>query len=198
MASFYRSLLFTLAICAIMLLVISGQPWVSALITDSDIPNFEYNFSGRQLEPIIGGLIVVPATAVVGLIAAKGFISRLVGLATSAVGFLIAYLTFSVNQNLASYTQNLIANKLGRNVTQIEIDPTVFSYAVVAPAIGVGIVGLIFTFKNFDSAKKQARYDQDIAAGITLTPWQAMDSGIDPTISVMDGSAEGASGNSSS
>ena len=67
---------------------------------------------------------------------------------------------------------------------------------LILPAIGIAAIGLIFTVRNFDSAKKKAAYDLPVAGVSTLTPWQALDSGIDPTVSVTDSGAGDSTGSS--
>lgn len=196
-ASLYRSLLLTLAICSAIVFIISGQTWVSVTITEADVPTLDYYFSGRELEPIIGALAIVPAVGVVGLIAAKGFIQRLIGFIIGVVGLALAYLTFSISDKWTTYVENLVANKLGRNGISFEMTTSSLGGALVLPSLGIALVGFWFTLKSFDSAKKKANYDTPQVGVGTLTPWQAMDSGIDPTISISDSGFGQSGGNGS-
>lgn len=189
MRSMYRSLLLTLAVCSAIVFVISGQTWVTATLTEADVPTLDYLFSGRELEPIIGALAIVPAVGVVALIAAKGLLQRIIGFIIFVCGTGIAYLATSLTNNLDTYVENLIANKVGRGGIEYVLVTNSLGPAIVAPAAGVALVGLVFTIRNFDSAKKKAAYDQpEFGTGVaSLTPWQALDSGYDPTISVSEG-----------
>lgn len=187
MAKVYRSLLLTLAICATIVLVMTGQSWVTVTLTEADAPGLTFSFSGRDLEPVIAGLTLVPIAGVVGLIAAKGLLQRFFGLTIFLIGSGIAYLAFSVTQDWQNYVGILLENKLGRSTTEFTFTNSPLAYGLILPAIGIALVGLMFTIKNFDSAKKKGNYEstENMAAG--LTPWQALDSGIDPTISISDG-----------
>ena len=190
MASTYRAYLFTLAICATIVLVISGQTWVTVNLTEADLPNLQYNFSSRELEPIISALNVVPFAGVFGLMAARGIFQRLVGLAISLVGATMVYLAIALTRNYAAYTELLISNKVGRTGLQFELSANVVGQTLILPAVGITIIGILFTIRNFDSAKKRANYDAPTGVS-TLTPWQALDSGIDPTISVSESGSAG-------
>ncbi len=209
MGKLYRSLLITLAICAVILFVLSGQTWATVVLADADLPTLEFTYSGRELTPILGSLIVIPATGVVGLIAAKGFISRLIGFAIFLSGLGLAYLPLAMSSNLEVYVDNLLQDQIGRSGIDYELSTNLFAQTLVVPAIGVSAVGIIFTLCNFDSSKKRAAYDANPYSKNTgetsaqnaalLNPWQAMDSGIDPTISISDGgdSSDGSAGSGS-
>lgn len=204
MGNLYRSLLTTLAICTVIIFVISGQTWVTVLLTDADLPNLEFKFNGRELMPLIGGLVVIPATGVVGLIAAKSFISRLIGFVIFLSGLGLAYSASAVSNKWKVYVDNLLLDQVGRSGIDYELSTNLFAQTMVAPAIGVALIGLIFTVRNFDSSKKRAAYDTTLPQAALLDPWHAMDSGIDPTISIsetgaLDGgfAADGSSGNGS-
>lgn len=192
MSSIYRPLLLTLAICGVIILVISGQTWVTVNLTEADLPSLTYKFSGRELEPIISGLAVVPLAGVVGLIAARGFIQRIFGLAIASVGATITYLAFTLSSNQEKYVENLVATKVGRTGLSYDLTFNVLSKGLVMPGIGVTLVGLIFTIRNFDKAKKRGNYEVPTGVG-TLTPWQSLDSGFDPTISISDSGSAGGS-----
>lgn len=187
MPRLYRSLLLTLAICSVIVLVITGQDWVSVTLTEAEAPGLTFSFSGRDLEPVIAGLTLVPVAGVVGLIAAKGLLQRFFGFSIFLIGSTIAYLAFSVNQDWQSYVGILLGNKLGRNTTEFVFTTSPMAIGAILPAIGIAIVGLIFTVLNFDSAKKKGSYELPESAAAGLTPWQAIDSGIDPTLSITDG-----------
>lgn len=166
-----------------MVFVMSGQTWATVTIQDADLPSLTYKFSGRQIEPIISGLAVVPIAGILGLIAARGLIQRIIGLAIALSGVGITYLAIAVQSKKTSYVENLLASKLGRDGISHLTTFNPVSQALVAPAIGVAIVGFIFTVRKFDSAKKRANYDTVGVGGVaTLTPWQALDAGQDPTI----------------
>lgn len=187
MAKLYRSLLLTLAICSIIVLVMTGQAWVTVTLTEADAPGLTFSFSGRDLEPVIAGLTLVPIAGVVGLIAAKGLLQRFFGFVVFLIGSAVGYLAFAVTQDWPRYVGILLSNKLGRTTTEFTFTNSPLAYGVILPAIGVALVGLMFTIRNFDSAKKKGNYESPESLAAGLTPWQALDSGIDPTISINDG-----------
>ena len=187
MAKVYRSLLVTLAICAIIVLVSTGQSWATVTLTEANSPGLTFSFSGRDLEPIIAGLTIVPVAGVIGLMAAKGLLQRIFGFAIFLIGSVIGYLSFAVTQNWQQYVSTVLGNKLGRTTTEFTFVTSPIAPATILPAVGIAVIGLLFTFKNFDLAKKRPNYESGSGAAGGLTPWQALDSGIDPTISIMDG-----------
>lgn len=179
----------TLAVCAIIVLVISGQSWASVTLTEANSPELTFTFSGRDLEPIIAGLTLVPVAGVVGLIAAKGFLQRIFGFVIFLIGSAISYLAFAVTQDWQRYVGNLLANKLGRVTAEFTLTTSPLAAAVILPAIGIALVGLSFTIFKFDSAKRRGNYEPVQSGVAGLTPWQALDAGYDPTISISDSSS---------
>ena len=164
--------------------LISGQVWASAFLTEANSPHLIYEFTGRQIQPIIPGLVVVPITAVVGLIAAKKVFQRIVGFFVLCSGLGIAYFSFQVSRDWPPVIDPLVTNKVGRTGIDYAYQTNAYSAVSILPAIVIATIGLIFTLRNFDSAKKKAAYDLPTTGASTLTPWQALDSGIDPTIDV--------------
>lgn len=210
MAKLYRSLLSTLAICAVIIFVLSGQTWATVVLTDADLPNLEFTFSGRELTPLLGGLVAIPATGVVGLIAAKGIISRLIGFVIFLSGLGLAYLPIAIGNSWEVYVDNLLQDQIGRSGIKYDLSTNLLAQTIVVPALGIAVIGIIFTLRNFDSSKKRAAYDtnsteSNMSNVALLNPWQAMDSGIDPTVSISDDgnisdtgfSADGGTGSSS-
>jgi len=178
----YRGSLFGLAICTLVLFFLTSQTWVSVLIDEPDFPALNYVFSGRELEPIIAGLLVVPATAVFGLIAAKGVLQRLVGLIVFLIGAILSALALEATANLNSTVDNLVSGKIGRTGVNYELTTNIYSNLLLLPALGVTVIGLLFVVRKFDLAKKRANYDRIDQKEIQQTPWQALDSGADPTL----------------
>lgn len=196
MRSFYRSLLVTLAICSLIIFVATGQVWATAFLTEANSPNLIYEFTGRQIQPIIAGLVVVPVTGVVGLIAAKKIFQKIVGFSIFCAGLGIAFFAVQVSRDWPSVIDPLVTNQVGRTGIDYAYETNAYNTVLILPALGIAAIGLIFTVRNFDSAKKKAAYDLPVAGVSTLTPWQALDSGIDPTISVTDSGAGEATGSS--
>lgn len=166
--------------------MISGQGWARVTLAESNSPQLTFTFSGRQLEPIIAGLTLVPVVGVVGLIAAKGWLQRFFGLVIFLIGSAIAYLAFAVTQNWQNYVGNLLATKLGRVTSEFTLTTSPLATTVILPAIGIALVGFVFTIRNFDLAKRRGNYESAESGVAGLTPWQALDAGYDPTISISD------------
>lgn len=198
MRRLYRTLLILLAVCSLIIYVASGQVWAIAYLTEADAPNLVYEFSGRQLQPIIAGVVVVPIVGVVGIIAAKRFLQRIVGFFIFLSGLTIAYFTFQVSADWARELDPLVTNKVGRTGIDYAIETNSYNLVLVLPALVIAIIGLIFTVRNFDSAKKKAAYDAPTNATATLSAWQALDAGIDPTLNDLDSDSAGTSSESSS
>lgn len=189
MRSVYRSLLLTLAICSLIIFVVSGQTWVTVNFMEANSPSLVYEFSGRQLQPIIAGVVVVPIVGVVGIIAAKKLLQRIIGFFIFLSGITVAYYSFQVGRNWVELLDPLVTNKVGLTGIEYVYETTQANNVLILPAIAIAAVGFMFTIRNFDQAKKTAAYDAPIAGVSTLTPWQALDSGLDPTISVSDGAS---------
>jgi hypothetical protein len=186
MTKLYRALLTLLALCTITIFFLTGQTWIVTQINEPEFPALSYSFTGRELAPSISGLLVVPATAIFGLIAAKGLAQRVVGLIVLATGVTLIVLSISIPTQITTSVENLVSQKIGRTAIDYELTQNIFSQLLVLPAVGIAIVGLLFLVRNFDLAKKRANYDQVDLAKTPQTQWQALDSGFDPTISEAD------------
>ncbi len=194
----YRSLLLALALCSILIFVVSGQTWATAYFIEENTPQLVYQFTGRQLQPIVAGVVVVPIVGVVGLIAAKKIFQQIVGFIIFIAGLTITYYTYTISTDWVAVLDPLVTGKVGRTGIDYTIETNSLNTLLIVPAIGIAMIGLVFTFRRFDLVKKRAAYDAPTAASVTLSPWQAMDMGIDPTISDSDSGAAGAAGDSSS
>ncbi len=183
MTKLYRALLISLALCTLLMFFLSGQTWIVTQINEPEFPALSYSFTGRELAPAIAGLLVVPATAIFGLIAARGLAQRVVGLIVLATGATLIFLSISSSSRITKSVENLVFQKIGRTAVDYELTQNIFSQLLVFPAVGIAIVGLLFLVRNFDLAKKRANYDQVDLAKNPQTQWQAIDSGLDPTIS---------------
>ena len=186
MRKLYRRLFLTLAICSLVIFVVSGQTWATAYFIEANSPHLVYEFTGRQLQPIIAGVVVVPIVGVVGIIAAKKFLQRIVGFFIFLSGLTIAYFSFQVGRNWVELLDPLVTTKVGLTGIDYVFETTPANYFLVLPALIIAAVGFMFTIRNFDLAKKPAAYDSASDNVEKLTAWQALDSGIDPTINGSD------------
>ena len=186
MRKLYRRLLVLLAICSLLIFVVTGQTWATAYFIEANSPHLVYEFTGRQLQPIIAGVVVVPIVGIVGLIAAKRFLQRIVGFFIFLSGLTIAYFSFQVGQNWIDLLDPLVTNKVGLTGIDYVFETSPANNFLILPALVIAAVGFIFTVRNFDAAKKPAAYDSPNGNVEKLTAWQALDSGIDPTLTDSD------------
>lgn len=161
-------------------------------------PNLFINLLADNCNQLWLGVVVVPIVGVVGLIAAKKLFQQIVGFIIFIAGLTIAYYSYTISTDWVAVLDPLVTGKVGRTGIDYTIETNSLNTLLIVPAIGIAMIGLVFTFRRFDLVKKRAAYDAPTAASVTLSPWQAMDMGIDPTISDSDSGAAGAAGDSSS
>jgi hypothetical protein len=70
---------------------------------------------------------------------------------------------------------------VGREVTGWVADTSSYAWIVIPAGILIALSGLFIAVKSFETGMSK-RYERNPANGIELSPWQALDQGIDPTI----------------
>jgi len=70
---------------------------------------------------------------------------------------------------------------IGREVSGWVTETSNYALVVIPAGFVIALCGLALALKSFDSGMSK-RYERNSANEKELTPWQAMDQGIDPTI----------------
>ena len=70
---------------------------------------------------------------------------------------------------------------IGREVVGWTAQTSNYGWLVVPAAFLIALCGLVIVFKSFETGLSK-RYERNLANESELTPWQALDQGIDPTI----------------
>jgi hypothetical protein len=133
------------------------------------------------LNTSLNGLAIAALASALGAIATRGFFRRLVGVVILAIGVGIVLATISLVNNLDVFIGLQFEQAVGREVTGWVADTSSYAWIVIPAGILIALSGLFIAVKSFETGMSK-RYERNPANGIELSPWQALDQGIDPTI----------------
>jgi hypothetical protein len=98
-----------------------------------------------------------------------------------AIGVGIVFATANLINNLDVFVGSKFEQAIGREVTGWVADTSSYAWLVIPAGISIALCGLAIALKSFETGMSQ-RYERNPAVESQLTPWQALDQGIDPTI----------------
>jgi uncharacterized membrane protein (TIGR02234 family) len=169
-----------LAFSAIVLLTIS-RTWVSATYSETGFPSVDLTLSANQLTSSLHGLALAAIASALGAIATRGVFRRIVGAVIAALGAGIVFNAFNLISDLDKLVGLQFEVAIGRSVSGWVSETASYEWIVVLAGGFIALCGLAITVKSFDSGMSK-RYERNPSPTNQLTPWQAMDQGIDPTI----------------
>jgi uncharacterized membrane protein (TIGR02234 family) len=176
-----RNLITIELISSIAVLVALGRPWVVATYSEIGFPTVNLSLSANELNATLNGLAIAAIASALGAIATRGIFRRLVGAVILALGIGIVISTFTLTRNLDQFVGEQFEQAIGREVSGWAAETTNYAYLVIPAGILVALCGLAIMLKSFESGMSQ-RYERKPSQERELTPWQALDQGIDPTI----------------
>lgn len=176
-----RNLISIELLSSVVVLVALSRPWVVASYEETGFPSVNLSLTANQLNSSINGLAVAAIASALGVIATRGIFRRLVGVVIFALGIGITLATLNLKTNLNEFVGLQFEQAIGREVTGWVADIARYDLLVMPAGVLVALCGLVIALKSFDSAMSQ-RYERNPRAESELTPWQALDQGIDPTI----------------
>lgn len=153
------------------------RPWARVVVTEEMAPQLTLSFSGRQFE-------VMPSALALVVIASIFILGYLRGMSLRIVQFIVALsasgiVWFSLNgHDLSAKVTELVANSIGREVESMTVTTYPWWMMSVAGAVMI-LVGSGFGLLA-PAPARQKRYERGESEH-DLTPWQALDAGLDPT-----------------
>jgi hypothetical protein len=139
------------------------------------------SLSANQLNSSLNGLAIAALASALGAIATRGFFRRLVGAVILAIGVGIVFATLDLINNLDVFIGLQFEQAIGREVSGWVAETSNYAWVVIPAGVLIALCGLAITLKSFETGMSK-RYERNPADGSELTPWQALDQGIDPTI----------------
>jgi uncharacterized membrane protein (TIGR02234 family) len=182
----YRNSLLLLFVSSIIVIVVAGQTWAKVWYEDPGFPVVSLTLSGRQLDPLLSGLGAAAIAGILGIVASRGILRRIFGAVLILLGIGIIYSALSIKAGIHSDIEPLIADVVGRDVTNFQYTFNSLFWVATLAGQGVVVSGLLFLLINYDGSKMSNRYERNQDPEQELSPWVALDLGIDPTLSDPD------------
>lgn len=167
-----------LMLVGVVLVVVSNmRPWARVLVTEEMAPQLTLNFSGRQIEvmPSALAVVVIASLFILGFI--RGVSLRVVQVIVALSSLAIVW--FSLNgHDVSAKVTELVASSIGREIESMSVTTnawwmiSVFGAILILVGSGFGLVA--------PAPARQNRYERGESEH-DLTPWQALDAGLDPT-----------------
>ncbi len=176
-----RNLIALELICSVIALIALGRPWVAATYTETGFPSVSLSLSANQLNSSLNGLALASIASALGAIATRGVFRRVVGLAIFCLGAGLVSITINLMNNLDKFVGLEFEQAIGRQVSGWTAETSHYNWVFIPAGCVVALCGLAIAVKSFDSGMSK-RYERNSSVDTELTPWQALDQGIDPTI----------------
>jgi uncharacterized membrane protein (TIGR02234 family) len=168
-------------ICTIIVLIAVSRSWVSATYSETGFPSVSLSLSANQLNPSLSGMALAAIASALGAIATRGVFRRIVGAVIVCLGSGIVLSTTNLMNNLDQFVGINFEQAIGRQVSGWATEISHFNLLVLPAGLIIAICGIVIAVKSFDTSMSK-RYERNSSLETELTPWQALDKGIDPTI----------------
>jgi len=176
-----RNLISSELIASVVTLIALGRTWVTATYTETGFPSVTLSLSANQLNASTNALALAAFASALGAIATRGIFRRIVGGVILALGVGLIINTINLTNNLDQFLGLKFEQAMGREVSGWVSETSNYALLVVPAGFVVALCGLAIAVKSFDTGMSQ-RYERNLSQDKQLTPWQALDQGIDPTI----------------
>jgi uncharacterized membrane protein (TIGR02234 family) len=173
-------------VAGVVVLIAAGRTWGHASLATVTGSVDSVSVTGDDAEPALPALAIAVLVLTVGLIAARGWLRRLVGLIVVSVGSAVVA--------LAVASRSDVAHALGRRafaVAHTTVPPHTSGWAVVTALAGLLAVGsgALAVIVGARWPALGTRYDAAGARGVrrdggstATSEWDALDRGEDPTV----------------
>jgi uncharacterized membrane protein (TIGR02234 family) len=178
----YRSALMLLLLSSVVVVIIAGQTWAKVSYADPGFPVVSLTLSGRQLDPLLSGLGAASVAGVLGIVASRRILRRIFGAILILLGIGIIYSALSIKSGIHIQIEPLLADAVGRDVTNFEYTLNSLFWVAALAGLGVVVSGLLFLLSSYDASKMSNRYERHRDLDQELSPWVSLDLGIDPTL----------------
>jgi uncharacterized membrane protein (TIGR02234 family) len=177
----FRNLVTIQFLFSMIIFVVLSREWVAATYIEPGFPQVDLSLSANQLDPTLNGLAIAAIASTLGVIATRGWARKFVGAIIFLIGIGILFATNSLIQNLENLVGSELAQAVGRDVTGWTSQTSIYAWVIFPAAVIILCCGALIATKSFDS-QLSARYQRERSSANDLTPWQALDQGIDPTL----------------
>jgi len=183
MRAFRSSITLALASSALVLFA-SARQWVHLTYLQTGLPTIELDLSGRDLDPLPAGLAVLVVAAVLALLISRGFTHRILAFVVLLAGVAIAVTSWTVGahpEGLSSITDHLEAALGGTATGKIATSGSL--WWVLSCLCGCFIAASALALFRFGPSRPRSgsTYERSSAKSAQMSPWQALDQGVDPT-----------------
>lgn len=176
-----RNLISLELIASAVTLTALGRTWVTATYTEAGFPSINLSLSANELNSSTNGLALAAIASALGVIATRGIFRRIVGAVILALGIGLIVTTINLTNNLDQFLGLQFEKAIGREVSGWVAETSHYALLVVSAGFVVALCGLAIAVKTFEAGMSK-RYERNLSEDKQLTPWQALDQGIDPTI----------------
>lgn len=176
-----RNLIALELICSVIILIAVSRPWIDATYSETGFPSVKLSLSANQLNPSLSGLALGAIASALGAIATRRVFRRIVGVVIVFLGSGIVVNTTNLMNNFNQPANVKLEQAVGRQVTGWFTKTSHYDLLVLPAGFFIALCGLAIALKSFDNGMSK-RYERSSSQESQLTPWQALDQGIDPTI----------------
>jgi uncharacterized membrane protein (TIGR02234 family) len=164
----------------VLVLFSNAQTWAKVIVTEDATPMLPMNFSGRDIDAMPTALCIVAIASLLILGYLRGVSLRAVQVIVAMASLGIFW--FSLNgHDVSAKVNELAANDFGRTIESMTTTTYVW-WLVSSVGAVIMLVGIGFGLMS-SPPTKQAKYVRGDDGQESLSPWQSLDAGIDPTIS---------------
>ena len=176
-----RSAIFGLLFSSAILLIVSGRAWVSIAVTESGFPQFHLSMTGRDLDPVIAGCAWALVTSSLALFATRGILQKIVAFIATVLSVATAWSCWQAHGSSSVPTvNNFVASAVGRQIDGLNQQFNALWLISLIAALFCTIFSVVTFFSSSKSSQISPRYERN-QDEMKVTPWQALDQGIDPT-----------------
>lgn len=165
------------------------KPWIRATASVANLPTIHASASGADLVPVAGALGVAMLAAFGAVVATRGLVRRLLGIAVLIAALVVIAASLRPDGATVVLTDGLAAR--GWSGGDYTSDTTLWRWLAVASAVVAGLAGSLTAAYGDRWAEMGSRYDAPVREkpaverrpeDLTETDvWRAIDQGRDPT-----------------
>lgn len=180
----FRSALMLALASAALTLFASARQWVHLTYQETGLPTINLDLSGRDLDPLPAGLAILIVAAVSAVSISRGLAHRFIAVVIALAGVAVAVTSWRVGthpEQLATISDHLEAS-LGRTASgQITQTATLWWAVSLCCGVLVAMSGATLVAAGSNRPRGASTYERPAADASELSPWQALDQGVDPT-----------------
>ena len=170
--------------CSALALFASARQWVHVTYQEAGLPTINLDLSGRDLDPLSAGLATLVLTAVLALWIARGVAHRALALVLLLAGVLLAVASWRCGPHVAllSSLNEHLELALGRSATgYLSTTSSIWWLISFNCGLLIAIGGAALVVVGHDRPRSRSDYERTSTDTHHMSPWQALDQGVDPT-----------------